>query len=49
MRLLKSKERKKVEAVVVQALGASMTKEIPCKGVFIQIGFLPNSESCRDL
>jgi NADH-dependent peroxiredoxin subunit F len=39
----------KVEGVVIQASGASTAREIPCKGVFIQIGFLPSAEFCQDL
>lgn len=39
----------KVECAVIQAADASVTKEIPCKGVFIEVGFLPNTEFCRDL
>lgn len=44
---IKGKDR--VEGVVIQASGTSTTKEIPCKGVFIQIGFLPNTEFCQEL
>jgi alkyl hydroperoxide reductase subunit F len=43
------KGKDKVEGVVVQSSGASTTKEIPCAGVFIQVGFLPNTEFCEDL
>ena len=47
--IVEIKGRDKVEGVVVQDSGASTTKQIPCKGVFIQIGFSPNTEFCRDL
>ncbi|NOZ63472.1 MAG: FAD-dependent oxidoreductase [Caldiserica bacterium] len=39
----------KVESVVVQARDSRVRKEIPCRGVFIQIGLLPNTEFCRGL
>jgi NADH-dependent peroxiredoxin subunit F len=38
-----------VEGVVIQASDASKKKQISCKGVFIQIGFIPNTEFCQDL
>jgi len=39
----------KVEGVVVQSQSELSTRQIPCDGVFIQVGFLPNAEFCRDL
>jgi alkyl hydroperoxide reductase subunit F len=39
----------KVEGAVIQSQADLTTKRIPCRGVFIQIGFLPNTEFCRDL
>jgi alkyl hydroperoxide reductase subunit F len=39
----------KVEGVVVRSRYNSMVKQISCRGVFIEIGFLPNNEFCRDL
>lgn len=39
----------KVEGVLLQSLDNSATKQIPCRGVFIEIGFLPNNEFCCNL
>jgi alkyl hydroperoxide reductase subunit F len=39
----------KVEGVIIQSQSDLSTKQIFCQGVFIQIGFLPNTEFCQDL
>lgn len=39
----------KVEGVIIQSSDTLTIKQIPCTGVFIQIGFLPNTEFCQDL
>jgi alkyl hydroperoxide reductase subunit F len=39
----------KVEGVIIQSQADLTTKRIPCRGVFIQIGFLPNTELCQGL
>jgi len=38
----------KVEGVTIQSSDL-LTKQIPCRGVFIEVGFLPNTEFCQDL
>jgi len=38
-----------VEGVVIQSETTNEKISLPCKGVFIQVGFLPNTEFCRDL
>lgn len=38
-----------VEGVVIQSEKTNKKTKLPCKGVFIQVGFLPNTEFCRDL
>lgn len=39
----------KVEGVIVQSQNDLSTRQISCEGVFIQVGFLPNTEFCQDL
>ncbi len=39
----------KVEAVLVQSRNTLEKKSIPCRGVFIQVGLMPNSEFCQGL
>ena len=39
----------KVEGVLIQASESLATKQLPCKGIFIQVGFLPNTEFCQGL
>jgi alkyl hydroperoxide reductase subunit F len=39
----------KVEAVIVQSQDSQTPRRIQCRGVFIQIGLLPNTELCQDL
>lgn len=39
----------KVDGVIIQSTEKSTTKQIPCKGVFIEIGFIPNTEFCQNL
>jgi alkyl hydroperoxide reductase subunit F len=41
--------KERVVGVVVRSKSDSRTERIPCSGVFIQIGFNPNTEFCRDL
>jgi alkyl hydroperoxide reductase subunit F len=41
--------KERVEGVMVRSKSDSRTERIPCSGVFIQIGFMPNTEFCRDL
>ncbi|MFH1283807.1 MAG: FAD-dependent oxidoreductase [bacterium] len=38
-----------VQAVTVQSLAGLESKRIPCRGVFIQVGMLPNTEFCQGL
>ncbi|MDD5679664.1 MAG: FAD-dependent oxidoreductase [Candidatus Omnitrophica bacterium] len=38
-----------VEALVVKKRQDSEKKVIPCRGVFIEVGFMPNTEFCRHL
>ncbi|NOZ48101.1 MAG: FAD-dependent oxidoreductase [Chlorobi bacterium] len=38
-----------VEGVIIQSEDTMATTKLPCKGVFIQVGFLPNTEYCKDL
>ncbi|MFH1868818.1 MAG: FAD-dependent oxidoreductase [Candidatus Omnitrophota bacterium] len=47
--ILEIKGKDKVEGVVVQSRVSSKTKHISCKGVFIQVGLLPNIEFCQGL
>lgn len=47
--VLEIKGKDKVESVVVQSQETLIKREIPCEGVFIQIGLLPNTEFCRGL
>ncbi len=44
---IKGEER--VEGVVVKPEEGGEPKSIPCRGVFIQVGFLPNTEFCQGL
>lgn len=39
----------KVEGIVVKPEERGDAKTISCQGVFIQVGFLPNTEFCRDI
>ena len=39
----------RVEGIIVQSQDNLSTRQISCKGVFIQVGFLPNTEFCRNL
>lgn len=39
----------KVEGVQVQSLIDTTKRKIECRGVFIQVGFIPNTEFCIDL
>ncbi len=47
--VLEIKGEDKVEGVIIQSRENSRKIEIPCQGVFIQIGLLPNTEFCRGL
>lgn len=47
--VIKIQGKDSVESVVIQSLEDVIKRRIPCKGVFIQIGFLPNTEFCQDL
>nr|WP_321409129.1 FAD-dependent oxidoreductase [uncultured Carboxylicivirga sp.] len=38
-----------VEGISIKSEQTGETIYIPCKGVFIQVGFLPNTEFCKDL
>ncbi len=38
-----------VEGVVIQSEESQKSTKINCKGVFIQVGFLPNTEFCKDI
>jgi alkyl hydroperoxide reductase subunit F len=38
-----------VEGVIIQSEKTLETKQINCKGVFIQVGFLPNTEFCKNM
>lgn len=38
-----------VEGVIIKSEQTGDIKTIPCNGVFIQVGFLPNTEFCKDL
>jgi len=38
-----------VEGVIIQSEETNATVRLQCKGVFIQVGFLPNTEFCCDL
>ncbi len=39
----------KVDGVIIQSSDKSTTKQVPCRGVFIELGFLPNTEFFQDL
>lgn len=39
----------RLESVIVQSRQNSETKRILCRGVFIQVGFLANTEFCQDM
>ncbi len=39
----------KVDGVIIQSSDKATTKQIPCRGVFIESGFISNTEFCRDL
>ncbi len=39
----------KVEGIVIQSEEDLITTKLPCRAVFIQVGFVPNTEFCRDL
>lgn len=39
----------KVEGIVIQSEESLKTTKLPCKAVFIQVGFVPNTEFCRNL
>ncbi|MFH1995568.1 MAG: FAD-dependent oxidoreductase [Candidatus Omnitrophota bacterium] len=39
----------RVESVIVRSREGSDSKTIACRGVFIQVGLLPNTEFCREL
>jgi alkyl hydroperoxide reductase subunit F len=39
----------KVESVIIESSDSTTKKEIPCRGVFVEIGFVPNTEFCRGL
>jgi alkyl hydroperoxide reductase subunit F len=41
--------RDKVESVLVQSRDTLEKKSIPCRGVFIQVGLMPNTEFCQGL
>lgn len=47
--IVEIKGKDKVEGVIIQSQDKLTTKEILCKGVFIQIGLLPNTEFCSEL
>lgn len=47
--VIEIKGEDKVEGVIIQSPDKLTTKQIPCKGVFIELGFLPNTGFCRDL
>jgi len=47
--VIEIKGEDKVEGVIIQSSDKATTKQIPCKGVFIELGFFPNTEFCRDL
>lgn len=46
--VIEIKGEEKVESVIIQSLDRSVTKEIPCRDVFIQIGYLPNTGFCQE-
>jgi len=39
----------RVEGVVIQSEEGQVITQLKCEGVFIQVGFLPNTEFCRDI
>jgi alkyl hydroperoxide reductase subunit F len=39
----------KVKGVIIQSRKDQKRREIPCDGVFIQVGFMPNTDMCRGL
>ena len=39
----------KVEGVIIQSEENLGTTQLNCDGVFIQVGFLPNTEFCKDI
>ncbi len=41
--------KNKVEGVVIQSEKSNKTKTVNCEAVFIQVGFLPNTEFCKKL
>jgi NADH-dependent peroxiredoxin subunit F len=47
--VIKIQGKDKVEEVIIQSSDNLTTKHISCRGVFIQIGFLPNNEFCQNL
>lgn len=47
--VLEIKGHEKVEGIVIQSEGSSQRREAKCDGVFIQVGFTPNTEFCQDV
>ena len=47
--VLEIQGKEKVEGIVIQSQDIQAKRQIPCRGVFIQIGLLPNTEFCQDL
>ncbi len=45
--VLEIQGKEKVEAVVIQSQDSQTKRQIRCRGVFIQVGFLPNTEFCQ--
>ncbi|MGW8314135.1 MAG: FAD-dependent oxidoreductase [Bacteroidales bacterium] len=39
----------KVEGVIIQSEESQKKTQLKCEGVFIQVGFLPNTEFCKDI
>jgi alkyl hydroperoxide reductase subunit F len=47
--VIEIKGEEKVEGIVVQPHDGAERREVLCEGVFIQVGFTPNTEFCQDL
>lgn len=47
--VIEIKGEEKVEGIVLQSHDGQETREVRCDGVFIQVGFTPNTEFCQDL
>ncbi|MDP3790441.1 MAG: FAD-dependent oxidoreductase [Candidatus Omnitrophota bacterium] len=47
--VIEIKGEDRIDGVVIQSSDKLTTKQVSCSGVFIEMGFIPNTEFCRDL